>query len=150
MSELEEIAQKVSELEAGLAKKYGKSYEVKLDVIIRSKSINIKKDIANVVIQAAADAVGISKEDIMLDTRLREYVTARQLVAFALYNMDVPFSLSLIGKFMNKDHATVHFMIGKVKDYVKTKDPLFQSLFLSFQLNLPKDIVVKNPYEVYA
>lgn len=57
------------------------------------------------IMKAVGDTCGVTVEDIMSRTRLREFVDARQLYCYIMREK-FGLSLSKIGKTINRDHAT--------------------------------------------
>ena len=58
---------------------------------------------------------GVNKNDVLSNTRLREIVESRQLIAYFLYMKFEKKSLQKIGYEIGKDHATVLHCIKTVK-----------------------------------
>jgi len=80
-------------------------------------------------LKSALDAYAVSKLDIPLDKlkssrRHRNLVEARQMFAHCLKE-NTNISLAEIGRYYNKDHATIIFSIKKVEELLTT-DKLFR------------------------
>ena len=60
-------------------------------------------------------ATDISFEDVMSDVRTQEFVKARHIFFWFLYNYE-QMSYSSIGRFANRDHTTVSSSVKKVEN----------------------------------
>ena len=73
-----------------------------------------KENIDN-LIQIICFQKGVNKNDVLSNTRLREIVESRQLIAYFLYMKFEKKSLKKIGDQLGKDHTTIIHSIERVK-----------------------------------
>lgn len=67
------------------------------------------------ILKAVSEVTNISEEDIISKSRLKEHVTARHLYCyFALKKTNK--TLSVVGKFINRNHASIIHGSNKVKN----------------------------------
>ena len=73
-----------------------------------------KENIDN-LIQIICFQKGVNKNDVLSNTRLREIVESRQLIAYFLYMKFEKKSLKKIGDQLGKDHTTIIHSIKRVQ-----------------------------------
>ncbi len=84
-----------------------------------------QQDIAKQVMLSTAKKYGVTMEEILGQKRTAEIKKARNVAMYIIRRMTT-FSLSEIGKLMNRDHATVHNNINFVENAMKA-DSYFES-----------------------
>jgi len=82
------------------------------------------------IMSVVADFYNVSVEDLIKQSRKREYVTPRQISMYII-RKELETSLPMIGEFFGgRDHTTVIHAIDKVQTLLKDKDSLRQELSL--------------------
>ena len=71
-------------------------------------------------LQTYSERIGIAQNEILTECRKSELVTARQVYFF--YLKTIGYTLHEIGRIFDKDHSTVYYGIGKVKDWLSIND----------------------------
>lgn len=87
-----------------------------------------QQETARRIISSTAKKYGVSFEDIMGTSRVKEIKTARNVAMYIIRKMTT-ISLPEIGKIMNRDHATVHSNIKAIETEIRTNS------FLDSEIN---------------
>lgn len=86
------------------------------------------------------------ERDITLNTRKREYVYARSLYML-LARENTKKSLEEIGKFINKDHATVLHALKNTVDEAEENDKHWKAAYKAFNAATTIDVEVEEPQD---
>jgi len=70
--------------------------------------------------------------DIQTNTRKQEYVTGRLIFSYILHKRGVGYQR--IGRYLNKNHATIINMVNKAKHYLKYEPDLYNKYLICLQL----------------
>ncbi len=82
------------------------------------------------IMSVVADFYNVSVDDLIKESRKKEYVTPRQISMYII-RKELETSLPMIGEFFGgRDHTTVIHAIDKVQNLLKQKDSLRQELSL--------------------
>jgi chromosomal replication initiator protein len=104
----------------------------KVKDILSSIIFSPKKRIVShkTIMSVVADFYNVTVDDLIKQSRKREYVTPRQVAMFII-RKELETSLPMIGEiFGGRDHTTVIHAIDKIRGVVKTKDSLKQEISL--------------------
>lgn len=70
--------------------------------------------------------------DIQTNTRKQEYVTGRLIFSYILHKRGVGYQR--IGRYLNKNHATIINLVNKAKHYLKYEPDLYNQYLICLQL----------------
>lgn len=70
--------------------------------------------------------------DIQTNTRKQEYVTGRLIFSYILHKRGVRYQR--IGRYLNKNHATIINLVNKAKHYLKYEPDLYNKYLICLQL----------------
>lgn len=70
--------------------------------------------------------------DIQTNTRKQEYVTGRLIFSYILHKRGVRYQR--IGRYLNKNHATIISLVNKAKHYLKYEPDLYNKYLICLQL----------------
>ena len=70
--------------------------------------------------------------DIQTNSRKQEYVTGRLIFSYILHKRGVRYQR--IGRYLNKNHATIISLVNKAKHYLKYEPDLYNKYLICLQL----------------
>lgn len=103
------------------------------------KELRIKA-VETIVLQS----LGVEWEDLVSDSRDRPLPDARKILAYFIHKYCQRITSVSLGKYMNRDHATILYYLRKVDEF-KTYDPAFRDKLNKIELKINNhNYTVKN------
>ena len=99
-----------------------------------------------IIINVCAKVFGVTKKEVLSDSRLRDIVNARFCAMYMCRHYYDNLSVSSIARKFNRTHASVLHAI-QIIDNLKSTDKIFKQIIINIQNKLDHEFTIRNLFQ---